>query len=184
MIHDPYTGIPYPNNVIPASALNPVSIKIQDRFYPLPNFGNTSVLQDQNYRELKSHPWDPNTYITARGDHRFSDKAFFFARVTWQRSWNTGFEGNLPTFGQLWNRRDTRALASSFSYSIRPNLLNEVRYGLNFDNNPLHGPVQGKALVKRTGASRALGQLTGHQRSFERRLQRPFGGRDFADGMG
>ena len=151
VIHDPFTGIPYPNNMIPSAAINPVSSKIQDRFYPLPNYGSTSVLQDQNYRELKSHPWDPNTYITARGDHRLSDKAFIFARLTWQRNWNSSYDGALPTIGQIWQRRDTRALASSFSYNFRPNLLNEVRYGLNFDNNPLHGPVLGKQLVSELG---------------------------------
>jgi hypothetical protein len=151
VIHDPATGIPFPNNVIPPAKINPVSQKIQERFYPLPNFGSNTVLQNQNYRELKVRPFDPSTYWTLRGDHRFSDKLMFFARYTWQRQWNTSYQANLPTIGQLWNRRDTRALASSLSYAIKPNLLYEFRYGLNFNNNPLHGPVQGKQLASDLG---------------------------------
>ncbi|HUS06692.1 MAG TPA: TonB-dependent receptor [Bryobacteraceae bacterium] len=151
VVHDPATGVPFPNNIIPASRINPVAQKIQERFYPLPNFGSTTVLQNQNYRELKVRPFDPNTYWTVRGDHRFSDKAMFFARFTWQRQWNTSYQANLPTIGQLWNQRNTRALASSFSYSIKPNLLYEFRYGINFNNNPLHGPVKGKELVSQLG---------------------------------
>src|SRR4051794_17321923 len=143
-IRDPFTGAPYPNNVIPASQINPASRKIQERFYPLPNFGDASVLQNQNYRALVTRQFDPSTYITARGDHRFSDKVQVFSRYTWQRQWNRSYQSNLPTVGQQWNQRNTRALASSLSYAIRPNLLYEARYGLNFNNNPLHGPIMGR----------------------------------------
>jgi hypothetical protein len=151
VIRNPFTGEPYPNNIIPASEINPVSRKIQDRFYPLPNFGNTSVLQNQNYRELKIRPYDPSTYWTTRADHRFSDKVSTFARFTWQRLWNRTYEGNLPTIGQRWQQRNTRALASSLTYAIRSNLLYEVRYGLNFNNNPYYGPVMGNQLTQELG---------------------------------
>jgi hypothetical protein len=151
VIKDPTTGLPFANNIIPVNRINTVSQQIQDRFYPLPNYGNMSTLQNQNYREMKTRPFDPSTYVTVRGDHRFTDKMSFFARYTWQRQTSSSYEDNLPTIGQLWNQRDTRALASSFSYAIRPNLLYEARYGLNFNNNPLHGPVQGKQLVQSLG---------------------------------
>jgi hypothetical protein len=151
VIIDPQTGAPFSNNMIPATRINPVSQKIQDRFYPLPNYGNTAVLQNQNYRELKVRPFDPSTYLTGRGDHRFSDKVSLFARYTWQRQWSSAYQGNLPTIGQLWNQRNTRALASSLSYAIQPTLLYEARYGLNFNNNPAHGPVQGRELVNELG---------------------------------
>ena len=85
VITDPNTGLPFQNNVIPANRLNSVSQKIQDRFYPLPNYGNTSVLENQNYREMLTRPYDASTYWTVRGDHRFTDKATFFSRFTWQR---------------------------------------------------------------------------------------------------
>ena len=151
VIRNPFTGSPYPNNRLPASDINPVSRKIQERFYPLPNFGDTSVLQNQNYRALLTRSFDPSTYITMRGDHRFSEKVQVFARFTWQRQWNRPYESNLPTLGQRWNQRNTRALASSLSYAIRPDLLYEARYGINFDNNPLHGPIMGLQNVAELG---------------------------------
>src|SRR5262249_43232795 len=50
LIRDPNGNTPFPDNRIPASRINPVSQKIQDRFYPLPNFGSVTDLVSQNYR--------------------------------------------------------------------------------------------------------------------------------------
>jgi hypothetical protein len=151
VIRNPFTGAPYPNNRIPASDINAVSRRLQERFHPLPNFGDTSVLQNQNYRALVTRSFDPSTYWTTRADHRFSDKLSVFARFTWQRQWIRSFQSNLPTIGQQWNQRNTRALASSLSYAIRPNLLYEARYGINFSNNPLHGPIMGRENMAELG---------------------------------
>ena len=38
-IRDPFTGIPYPNNIIPASQIHPTSAKVLKDFFPLPNRG-------------------------------------------------------------------------------------------------------------------------------------------------
>ncbi|MGH9630747.1 MAG: carboxypeptidase-like regulatory domain-containing protein, partial [Bryobacteraceae bacterium] len=99
LIHDPLTGEPFPGNRIPASRINPVSRNIQERFYPLPNFGATDILRSQNYRENKIRPRDPSTYWTSRIDHRFSDRDAVFGRFTFQRLYNRTYEGNLPTIG-------------------------------------------------------------------------------------
>jgi hypothetical protein len=152
VIRDPFgNNTPFEGNRIPASRLNPVSVKLQERFYPLPNFGNTAVLQNQNYRESKSRSFDPNTYWTTRIDHRFSSKASIYGRYTWQRSPVSGYDGNLPTIGQRWNQRDTRGAAVSFTYTLRPTLLNEFRYGASFNDNPRHGPLLGKQVVQELG---------------------------------
>ncbi len=151
VVRDPFTRTPLPGNRMPASQLNPVSVKIQDRFYPLPNTGNPGVFANRNYNEQKTRPFDPNTYYTMRGDHRFNDRAFFFGRWTWNRSHSRAFEGNLPTIGQRWQTRDTRAFNGSFTYTIRPNLITETRYGLAFNDNPRNGPVLGKPLVQDLG---------------------------------
>jgi carboxypeptidase family protein len=137
----------FPNNMIPLARINTVSQKIQDRFYPLPNFGNTSVFANNNYRAQMTRPFDPNTYWTTRIDHRFSDRAFFFGRYTWNRSFNRAFEANLPTIGQLDRVRNTRATAVSFTYTISPNLVSETRWGLSFSNDPRQGPLRGQEIV-------------------------------------
>lgn len=150
-IRDPFTGDPLSNNQIPASRLNDVSVKYQNRFYPLPNVGDTSVLRARNYNELKIREFTPSTYFTARLDHRFSDKSFFFARFTFNRSHNRPWEANLPTLGQRWQTRNTRATNASYTHSITPTLISESRFGHSFNNNPRSGPVNGTQLAQELG---------------------------------
>jgi len=137
-ILDPTTGLPFPGNKIPANRINPVSQKIQDRFFPLPNFGDPNTLHTQNFRELKVRPWDPSTYWTTRIDHKLAQKDQVFGRYTWVRGFNRVWEGNLPTIGQRWQQRDDRAATISYTHSFRPNLLNELRWGFGLNNNPIN----------------------------------------------
>lgn len=151
-IRDPFGGgAVFPGNRIPTSRLSPVALFVQERFYPLPNFGDSSVLQSQNYREQKIRAFDPDTFFTGRIDHRVSDKFTFFMRYQWQRQHSRAFEGNLPTIGQRWQDRNTRNAAISFTQTLRSNLLNEFRAGYGFNNNPRNGPLMGKPLVQQMG---------------------------------
>lgn len=168
IVRDPMvSNTPFANNRIPATRINPVAKKIQDRFYPLPNFGDTTRLVSQNYRELKSRAFQPNTYWTVRGDHRFSEKAFLFGRLTWNHSESNPYEGNLPTIGQRWQIRDTRAVNISYTHNFRANLINELRWGLAFNDNPRHGPVMGLALVKDLGLEGLMDNLPDIQGLFK-----------------
>src|SRR5207247_7744248 len=117
-IRNPFTGQPFPGNQMPEPRISPVARQIQERFSPLPNAGSATALTANNYRAQLSRPFDPNTYWTARLDHRFSDRAFVFGRYTWNRSYNRAYEANLPTIGQLDRVRDTRATTLSFTYPI------------------------------------------------------------------
>jgi outer membrane receptor protein involved in Fe transport len=151
IIKDPTTGQPFTGNKIPADRLNLVSKKIQERFYPLPNFGNTATLVSQNYRENKVRPYDPSTYITVRGDHRLTDRDSLFGRFTFLRAYNRPYEGNLPTIGQRYQRRDNRAVSLTYTHTFKPTLLNEFRYGMALNNNPLNGPLNGNQIVSELG---------------------------------
>ncbi|MBI1873905.1 MAG: TonB-dependent receptor [Acidobacteria bacterium] len=152
VIRDPLNNnTPFPGNRIPDSRLNPVSRKIQERFFPLPNFGDTSRLVSQNYRENKARPFDPNTYYTIRIDHRFSPESFVFARWTWNRSHSRAYEGNLPTIGQRWQTRETRAFNVSFTRSLRANMMNEFRFGMAYNDNPRNGPLMGRQIAQELG---------------------------------
>jgi hypothetical protein len=151
VVRDPTSNTPFPDNRIPAARINPVSQKIQERFYPLPNFGDTGVLSSQNYRTQLTRPFDPNTYYTTRGDHRLSEKTQAFGRWTWNRSHSRAYEGNLPAIGRRWQTRETRALAASVSHTITPTLISETRFGITYNDNPLHGPIMGKELAQELG---------------------------------
>jgi hypothetical protein len=156
-IVDPTTGLPFPNNQIPPNQINSVSQKIQDKFFPLPNFGDLNTLHSQNYRELKVRAYDPSTYWTTRIDHKLKETDQLFGRFTWSRLYNRPWEGNLPTIGQRWQQRDDRAATASWTHSFRPNVLNEFRWGFGLNNNPINydfskGTVQhGLQLVKDLG---------------------------------
>ena len=39
---DPTTGLPFPNQVIPADSIDPSATKIMNMFYPLPNLGTVA----------------------------------------------------------------------------------------------------------------------------------------------
>ena len=150
-LRDPFSGAPVPGNRLPASQLSPVSLKIQERFYPLPNVGDTSVLRARNYLEQKIRSFDPNTYYTARMDHRFSENSFIFGRWTWNRGHSRDYESNLPTIGQRWQTRDTRALNVSYTHNIRSTLVSESRWGLAYNDNPRNGPILGREIVRELG---------------------------------
>ena len=152
VIRDPLTGLPFFGNRIPAERSNSVSLKVQDRFYPLPNFGDASVFATQNYRENKVASWNPVSLWVVRGDHRFSETDSIFGRLTWTRGLNRFFDGNLPAIGQPEaSQRDTRSVTGSYSHTFSANLLNEFRYGLAFNNFPTHGSIQGKPLTEELG---------------------------------
>jgi len=150
-IRDPFTGTAFAGNRIPDSMINPVSKKIQDRFYPVPNFGDTSRLVSQNYRELKSRSFDPATYYTIRGDHRFTPNSFLLARWTWNRGHSRDYEANLPTIGQRWQTRDTRNFNASYTHTLSSTMINEARFGITYNDNPRNGPLLGKEVVSELG---------------------------------
>lgn len=150
-IYDPLTGQPFPDNRIPANRINAVSQRIQERFYPLPNFGDPNVFTSQNYREEKLRPRDPSTYWIARVDHRFSDRDSIYGRYTRHWAFNRTYEGNLPTIGRRYQRRANEASTVSYTHVFKPTLINEFRWGFALNNNPVEGPVMGRELVDELG---------------------------------
>lgn len=159
VIKNPATGVAYIGNKIPISQLNPVSLAIQNSFYPVQNNGSTTSLTSKNYVTTLTHPFDPNTFWSGRIDHRFSDKTFVFARYTWQRQYSTDYEDNLPTIGRLTDTRNTRNAVGSWSQIITSNLVNEARYGMMYTNEPRFGANNGLALVNQFGLKGLLPDL-------------------------
>jgi hypothetical protein len=150
-IYDPLTGQPFEGNRIPSNRINAVSRALQERFYPLPNFGNTDVLVSQNFRSQTMRSRDPISYWTARGDHRFSEADSLYGRFTFHRAKNTPHEGNLPAIGRRFQQRDNRAAVISHTHTFTPTLLNEIRWGFALNNNPVEGPINGPQIVQELG---------------------------------
>jgi len=150
-IRNPFTGEIYQDGRIPASALNPMALKIQDRFYPLPNTGNTSVLQSNNFRDTLPTDRAQPYYVTGRIDHNFTDVDRVYGRYTYYQSTNPVWEGNLPSFGQRDTLRHDTALTVSYTRILGASLVNESRVGHAFNNNPVAGPVNGLDVVRSLG---------------------------------
>jgi hypothetical protein len=152
VIRDPFNNnTPFPNNQIPTERLNPVALKLQNSFYPLPNFGNPNVLTSQNYRAVMARPFDPATYWTTRLDHRFGSSDFIYGRFTWARQYSRGWDDNLPTIGRIQNQRENQGANVSYSHTLRPNLLNEFRWGVAYNDQPRNGAQDGAQLVQSLG---------------------------------
>jgi hypothetical protein len=150
-IYDPQSGLQFPGNRIPADRINPVAKAIQNRFYPLPNYGSNTVLQAQNFRQSVSRSFDPTTFWATRIDHRFSQNDSLFGRYTWQRNYNLPYDGNLPTIGQRYQQRNNRAATTSYTHLLGVNKVNEIRWGYSLNNNPIFPAVNGPKLVQDLG---------------------------------
>jgi hypothetical protein len=150
-IRNPLTGEVYADGRIPASALNPVALRIQERFYPLPNTGSTSTLVANNYRETVDTKRSKPYYATARLDHNFSDRDRIFGRFTFHQATNPVWEGNLPTIGMRQQLRQNKAVTFSYTRILGPALVNEFRYGHAYNNNPFSGPIRGLELANSLG---------------------------------
>lgn len=152
VVKDPLGGnAPFPGNIIPTARLNSVSLKLQEKFYPLPNYGDPNVFSGQNYRATLPRPFDPSTYWTTRLDHRFSERAFIFGRFTWARQYSRGWDNNLSTIGRIRNQRENQGANISFTYTVRSSLINEIRWGVAYNDQPRHGAQNGLQLVKELG---------------------------------
>ena len=92
-------------------------------------------------------------YATARVDHNFSAKDRLFGRFTFHEATNPVWEGNLPSFGMREQRRMNKAYTASYTRIIGPTLVNELRVGFAYNNNPLGGPLNGLEVINSLGIS-------------------------------
>jgi hypothetical protein len=150
-IRDPLSGQVFAENRIPASRLNQTALALQNRFYPLPNFGNTSTLVAQNYREDRSVPSFKTWGYTIRGDHRFSEKDSVMGRITYQDFYADTIEGHLPTIGVGRTDRPVSATTISYTKTFSATVVNEFRWGHALNNTPINTPITGQEFVQEFG---------------------------------
>ena len=143
---DPATGAPFPGNQIPRTQLNSVSQSLLNNYIPLPNFGN-GVDTNGNYRLQAPTPASINGY-DVRIDHIISDKQQLYGRWSWKNVDSTAANGLLPSERHFETNRN---LIISHNYSIRPNLLNEVRFGLTYYAIKVDFPISGAGAVQTLG---------------------------------
>ena len=150
-IRNPLTGEVYADGRIPAGALNPVAQAIQQRFYPLPNTGSSTSLVSQNYLETVETKRSKPYYATARLDHNFGANDRIFGRFTFHEATNPVWEGNLPAFGMRNQRRMNKAFTFSYTRILGTSVVNELRAGHAYNNNPIAGPLSGSEIIQSLG---------------------------------
>jgi hypothetical protein len=118
---------PFPGNIIPASRISPVARNILG-YYPLPNQAGT-VDGANNYTNPTAVAFETYYTATTRIDHNLSDRHRIYGRFSWdfwEEEKDDRFD-NLAT-GIFLNRKN-RVFALDDAYTLKSNLLVNVRGG-------------------------------------------------------
>jgi hypothetical protein len=145
-VRDPFTNVPYAGNQIPASQISSVATNVL-KYYPLPNFGRSDVQTSSNFRNPAAAPTTSYQWDT-RVDYTISNRQSVFGRISWKNVNNVSpLVFLLPSDT---GRNNSRSLTLSHVASIKPNLVNEFRFGFaindavtqyNFDGRKITGEI-------------------------------------------
>lgn len=116
----------FPNNVIPASRIDPVSKRALEMLFPLPDRPG----QTQNLFAPLTNTVHEDQF-TVRIDHRLSERNNLFTRYTLTdpRRTDTSY-AQLPNFADFWNTRAQNVSISDTSV-LSQRVVNEARFGFN-----------------------------------------------------
>jgi hypothetical protein len=142
-IYDPYTGLPYAGNQI-TEAINSVSSQILS-LYPKPR-GTTFT--ENNYTVNLPANYD-STGFDVRGDQYFGSKLSVFGRFTFKNIDNLSAQE--LTFPSNSNYEHVRMLVTSATYTVRPTLVDEFRFGYTDDLYGVSNPFAGQAFTNTLG---------------------------------
>jgi len=132
IVKDPTSGLPYANNVIPTSRLtDPVAQKLfsSPDLYPLPNNTGTGALGITNNYLSTSASTLNNHQADVKGDFRPNDKDSIMLRWSISRYEQFGSLAALPVFMTTGNVAPTMSAVATWTRTISPSLVNEVRLG-------------------------------------------------------
>jgi hypothetical protein len=151
VITNPYTNAPFPSNIIPASLLSSASLKWQQQFYPLPNYGSANSFVG-NFRADYPQAISHNSY-NGRADYAITPNNNFYARYFYKVSLPGLLPGQLPPSITGYNeqRRTSQQVALSDTWSLGPNLVNEMKAGFARDYNHGGGTLFGQQIVTDLG---------------------------------
>jgi hypothetical protein len=147
-IIDPTTGVQFPGNVIPAIRLSPIAVRVQDRFYPVPNYGDPNSISG-NFRANNDRKNYTNRF-EVRLDQKISDKNLLYARYSWRGGPQQPLE-NLTTIGLRngYRRGSTGILSDTHTFNDK--VVNEFRLGFQRSPNQVIGPLKGQEVLAFTG---------------------------------
>jgi hypothetical protein len=121
-IRNPVTGQVYPGNVIPASDLSPIALRLLREYYPSANRPGTAA----NLVGSSSQDVDQDQ-ILLRVDQNIGNRARVYFRYNWQDEF-TDNTGLIPITGAKQPRKNTNYLGA-YTHTITRSLLNDFRIG-------------------------------------------------------
>jgi Carboxypeptidase regulatory-like domain len=142
---------PFPGNIIPQNLMSAASLRWQERFFPLPNFGPPD-LTIANFRA--SYPQEVRQdQFDARVDHYLSSKNTAYVRYSYKRLRPRMIDSGVPPefAGYRVNVRTGHLIALSDTWTLRPNLINEFKIGFSRSFNPREGELSGQVLIDMLG---------------------------------
>jgi carboxypeptidase family protein len=143
---DPLSGAPFAGNIIPTTRINSVAHTLLAKFYPLPNY-NPGGTTNADYRPLVPNIVDTDGY-DVRIDHVLSSRQQIFGRWTWKKISSLRSNGLLPPSN---NDDRYRNLIFSHNFILRPNLINESRFGFSLFLHREQFPILGADAVAALG---------------------------------
>jgi len=157
----------YPNNQIPASALNPFSQKLLGLLYPLPNYGPPGAIAN-NYVGSYQIPIN-SAQGDVRLDQNFGPKHMFYIRYTYKNRrieipQQQGFYPSnpaTPALGGVSTPQIYNSLAASYNWVISPSVVNELRGGFSVSHTNTTDSLTSQAAANALGLTSGPGALPG-----------------------
>jgi hypothetical protein len=156
IIHNPYTGQPFPGNIITPSSLlltpqSQAAQKWQTMFYPAPNYGPPNAF-NANFRGTYPQSVYSNRF-DLRLDGNLTPTNSAFVRFSYNRASPETLPSGFPpsTVGYNVQIRKTYSGVFSDTWAITPNLYNLLKVGAEWTNNHFHPIVLGQSVIDDLG---------------------------------
>ena len=146
-VYQPGTKTPFHGNVIPASQISSVAQGFL-ALYPLPNAGSPNVASANNYIANKNNSQSSNQY-DVRADEYLTSTQSVFARWTWKDIGALNPQNLLVPSETIPD--NYKLLVVAHNWTIKPNLLNEARFGFSLNNASQTLPYDGAAFTNSLG---------------------------------
>ncbi len=128
-IIDPSSGMPFPNNRIPANRIDPRAAALLGKV-PLPNQSGSANGTLQNYVTSVPNKYDVYRY-SVRTDYRLSDKDTLFVNLNYSKGDPYFVAQNYPLGYGSWENGGytTKSINGTYLRTFSPTVINEMRYG-------------------------------------------------------
>jgi len=146
-IKDPLTGQYFDNNTIPPTRFNEVSKYFQNTFFELPNQPDPNSTSN-NFKIQGPTGTTREEVLDLRIDQQIHNKHMFYIRAGGAQFDNRAYDSNMPKMGFRAATRKLYTGTVSYNYTIRPDLLNELRAGFSRDDSPAGGSNNGLEVLR------------------------------------